>query len=102
MTEKQLYEWQILGNGSEFSQAVQRLGRDLVWLIARDGDGLIFKRSTVEDVLTEKIRAWSDPKRRQSKRLKDLADIARLVEAHPKLWELLTVDLKGEIERPGQ
>lgn len=101
MTKKQLYEWQILGNGSEFSQAVQRLGRDLVWLIARDGDGLIFKSSTVEDVLKGKIRAWSDPKRRQSKRLKDLADIARLVETHPQLWAQLTEELRSRIEKPG-
>lgn len=100
MTEKQLYEWQILGNGSEFSQAVQRLGRDLVWLIARDGDGLIFKSSTVEDVLKGKIRAWSDPKRRQSKRLKDLADIARLVEAHPELWDSLNDELREKVEMP--
>lgn len=100
MTEKQFYEWQILGDGTEFSHAVQKLGRDLVWLIARDGGGLIFKSSTLEDTLTGKIRAWSDPKRRQSKRLKDLADIARLVEAHPELWDSLSDELRLQIEMP--
>ncbi|MBK9162826.1 MAG: hypothetical protein IPM21_02735 [Acidobacteria bacterium] len=100
MTEKQFYEWQILGDGTEFSQAVQKLGRDLVWLIARDGNELIFKSSTLEDTLQGKIRAWSDPKRRQSKRLKDLADIARLVEAHPELWDSLTDELRHQIEMP--
>ena len=53
-----------------------------------------------EDTLTGKIRAWSDPKRRQSKRLKDLADIARLVESHPHLWEKLTAPLKEQVDRP--
>jgi len=33
-------------------------------------------------------------------RLKDLADIARLVEAHPHLWDLLADDLKQQIQRP--
>ena len=30
----------------------------------------------------------------------DLADIARLVEAHPELWRSLTDDLKKEVQRP--
>lgn len=100
MTEKQFYEWQIFGDGTEFSQAVQKLGSDLVWLIASDGDGLIFKSSTLEDALQGKIRAWSDPKRRQSKRFKDLADITRLVEAHPELWNQLPESLRSQIDSP--
>ncbi len=43
--------------------------------------------AAVEDVLQGKIWAAEDPSRRASKRLKDLADIARLVEAHPALRE---------------
>jgi hypothetical protein len=36
----------------------------------------------------------------QSKRIKNLADIARLVEAHPHLWDSLTHDLRQQIQRP--
>jgi hypothetical protein len=56
--------------------------------------------ASLEDTLTGKIRAWSDPTKRQSKRLKNLGDIARLVEAHPELWSSLTDELKGQIEKP--
>ncbi len=37
------------------------------------------------DVLQGKVWAASDPRRRASKRQKDLADIARLLEKHPEL-----------------
>lgn len=39
----------------------------------------------VEDVLQGKVWAAEDPARRGSKRQKDLADIARLIEAYPEL-----------------
>jgi len=39
----------------------------------------------VEDVLRGKVWAASDPERRPSKRQKDLADIARLIENYPQL-----------------
>ena len=38
--------------------------------------------------------------RLQSKRIKDLADIARLIEAHPHLWTSLPDDLKLQIQKP--
>jgi hypothetical protein len=41
--------------------------------------------AAVEDVLQGKVWAASDPARRASKRQKDLADIARLIEAYPAL-----------------
>lgn len=43
----------------------------------------------LEDVLRGKVWAASDPSRRASKRQKDLADIARLLEGHPELRELV-------------
>jgi hypothetical protein len=43
----------------------------------------------LEDVLRGKVWAVSDSKRRASKRQKDLADIARLLEEHPGLRELV-------------
>ncbi len=56
--------------------------------------GYDFKVAAVEDVLQGKIWAFQDEQRRKSKRQKDLADIARLVEAHPHLEGLLPKDLK--------
>jgi hypothetical protein len=41
--------------------------------------------ASLDDVLQGKVWAYSDPSRRKSKRQKDLADIMRLVEAHPAL-----------------
>ena len=50
--------------------------------------------ASLEDTLRGKIKAWREAERRQSKKLKDLGDIARLVESHPHLWEMLDPDLK--------
>ena len=47
--------------------------------------GVILPVATIEDVLQGKIWAASDGARRASKRQKDLADIARLLEAQPEL-----------------
>ena len=45
--------------------------------------------ASVEDVLQGKLWAYSDEKRRLSKRQKDLADIIRLIEAYPSLEQLI-------------
>jgi len=47
--------------------------------------GLSLPVAAVEDVLQGKVWAAQDAERRASKRQKDLADIARLLEAHPQL-----------------
>ncbi|RKY32585.1 MAG: hypothetical protein DRP74_02230 [Candidatus Omnitrophota bacterium] len=51
----------------------------------------------VEDVLKGKVWAYQDKKRRASKRMKDLADIMRLLEVKPALSGLLPRKLKKEI-----
>jgi hypothetical protein len=68
--------------------------------VAADVHGILLRVATLEDTLAGKMRAWSDETRRQSKRIKDLGDIARLVEAHPHLWKELTPELKQQIEQP--
>ena len=68
--------------------------------VPADVHGILLRVASLEDTLRGKIKAWSEPERRQSKRLKDLADIARLVEAHPQLWDLLTDDLKQQVQHP--
>ncbi len=47
--------------------------------------GLRLPVASLEDVLQGKVWAAQDPARRASKRQKDLADIARLLEAYPAL-----------------
>lgn len=54
--------------------------------------GTAMRVAAVEDVLTGKIWAVEDPGRLASKRQKDLADIARLIETHP--------ELRGHVPRP--
>lgn len=68
--------------------------------VPADVHGILLRVAALEDTLTGKIMAWRDPERRQSKRIKDLGDIARLVEAHPELWHTLPGDLQTEIEPP--
>ncbi|RLE19287.1 MAG: hypothetical protein DRJ65_20430 [Acidobacteria bacterium] len=68
--------------------------------VAADVHGILMRVASLEDTLKGKIKAWSTPERRQSKRIKDLADIARMVEAHPELWRALTNELKEHIEAP--
>lgn len=53
----------------------------------RDVLGLTLPVAAVDDVLRGKIWAAEDSTRRASKRQKDFADIARLLEAYPQLRE---------------
>ena len=66
--------------------------------VPADIHGILMRLASLEDTLKGKIKAWKDTARRQSKKLKDLGDIARLVESHPRLWELLDADLKEIIQ----
>jgi hypothetical protein len=59
----------------------------------RDVLGLHLPVSAIEDLLKGKIWAATDSTRRPSKRLKDLADIARLIEAVPNLRSLVPPDV---------
>ncbi len=68
--------------------------------VAADVHGILMRVASLEDTLMGKIKAWSTPDRRQSKKIKDLADIARMVEAHSGLWHSLPEELKETIERP--
>jgi len=68
--------------------------------VPADVHGILLRVASLEDTLKGKIKAWSDAERRQSKRIKDLGDIARLIETHPRLWDSLTDELKKQIERP--
>jgi hypothetical protein len=66
--------------------------------VPADIHGILMRVASLEDTLQGKIKAWKDTERRQSKKLKDLGDIARLVESHPRLWKLLNAELKEIIQ----
>lgn len=70
--------------------------------VPADVHGILLRVASLEDTLSGKVAAWSDAQRRQSKRLKDLGDIARLVETHPRLWAALPELLQQQIERPAR
>lgn len=66
--------------------------------VPADIHGILMRVASLKDTLHGKILAWQDPERRASKRQKDLLDIMRLVDAHPKLRKLLPGDLAKKIE----
>ncbi|MDI6775283.1 MAG: nucleotidyl transferase AbiEii/AbiGii toxin family protein [Verrucomicrobiota bacterium] len=68
--------------------------------VAADVHGILMRVASLEDTIRGKIKAWSEPERRQSKKIKDLADIARLVETHPRLWADLPAELRDQIRKP--
>jgi hypothetical protein len=59
--------------------------------------GLSLPVASLADIFESKIWAAQDPKRRASKRQKDLADIARLVEVYPHLRERIPAELRSHL-----
>jgi hypothetical protein len=68
--------------------------------VPADIHGILMRVASLEDTLRGKILAWKDTERRQSKKIKDLGDIARLVESHPHLWKKLGKELQKIIKKP--
>ena len=64
---------------------------------AREVLGIMLPVARLEDVLQGKIWAALDPTRRRSKRQKDLADIARLLEAHPDLRDRVPAEILARL-----
>ena len=60
--------------------------------------GYRMRVAAVQDVLEGKLWAYSDARRRASKRQKDLADIMRLVESRPELASGLPEAIRGKLE----
>ena len=53
--------------------------------------------ASLRDLVTGKILAWSDPKRRLSKRKKDETDLIRLAEDYPEVRPLLPEELRRQL-----
>jgi hypothetical protein len=67
--------------------------------VAADVHGILMRVASLADTLRGKVKAWSEPGRRPSKRIKDLADIARLVEAHDELWAEVPEAIRTQIRQ---
>jgi hypothetical protein len=65
--------------------------------VAADVNGILLRVASLEDTLKGTIKAYSEQGCRKSKRLKDLTDIARMVEAHPHLKDALPEELKKQV-----
>jgi len=63
----------------------------------RDVLGVALQVADVADVLQGKVWAAIDPTRRGSKRLKDIADIARIVESYPELGASLPPEIQQRL-----
>ncbi len=61
-------------------------------------DGVSFCVLRVMDLLHQKLRAGSDPARRRSKRLQDLADAESLLEGDPGLADSLSEDERAILD----
>ena len=98
----QRYDWSI--NFTSKSQVSIQLSTEDFYKefparsVPADVHGILLRVASLEDTLAGKIKAWSDPGRRRSKRIKDLTDIARLVEAHPQLRDGLPADVNQALD----
>jgi hypothetical protein len=59
--------------------------------------GVVMPVASLDDVLRGKVWAVQDPTRRASKRQKDLADIARLLDAYPALRDQAPGDVLAQL-----
>jgi hypothetical protein len=66
--------------------------------VPADVHGILMRVASLEDTLAGKLKAFEDRERRPSKRQKDLADVARLIEAHPALRTRVPAEVLSRID----
>ena len=97
------YEWSVNFRGRSqvsLQLSTEDFYRDFTARSApADVHGILLRVASLEDTLAGKIKAWRTPERRPSKAIKDLGDIARLIEAHPELQASLPADVIHAISR---
>jgi hypothetical protein len=101
-TEEVEHSLNITGPGSDLRVQLQTDPRYQAFIsAAKDLDVLGYrpKVARVEDVLQGKVWAYMDRARRRSKRQKDLADIARIVEKYPTLEASLPQDVRDAMNK---
>jgi hypothetical protein len=67
--------------------------------VPADVHGILLRVASLDDTLAGKIKTWRTPEQRPSKAIKDLGDIARLIEAHPELTASLPADVSHSLSR---
>ena len=98
------FEWSVNFKGSSkvsMQLSTEDFYRDFAARsVPADVHGILLRVASLHDTLAGKIKAWSAVERMQSKRIKHLGDISRLVESHPELWDGLPPELQTQIEKP--
>lgn len=98
------FEWSVNFKGSSkvsLQLSTEDFYRDFASRsVPADVHGILLRVASLQDTLAGKIKAWSATERRQSKRIKDLGDISRLVKSYPELWGDLPPELQTQIDRP--
>jgi len=61
--------------------------------------GQLIPVASLPNVVRGKVWAWSDAKRRLSKRKKDELDLIRISEAYPELSELMPSEIRSQLEQ---
>jgi hypothetical protein len=100
MVERFEHSLNVAARGSDLRVQIQmdpRYGAFVDRAAWHDVLGVRLPVAAVEDVLQGKVWAAGDPSRRASKRQKDLADIARLIEAYPALRERVPSELLAKL-----
>ena len=67
--------------------------------VPADVHGILLRVASIEDTLAGKIKVCRIPERRPSEAIKGLGDIARLIEAHPRIVTSLPADVTRAISR---
>ncbi len=65
--------------------------------VATEVHGILMRVASLEDTLKGKIAAYEEPQRRPSKKLKDLTDIARLLESHPGIADEIPPEIAAKL-----
>jgi hypothetical protein len=98
--ERFTHSLNVSDSGSDLRVQVQidpRYGQFVNRAAPRDVMGYTLPVAAIEDLLQGKVWAASDASRRPSKRLKDLADIARIVEVRPEIIERVPLEIREKL-----
>jgi Nucleotidyl transferase AbiEii toxin, Type IV TA system len=66
--------------------------------MAANVHGILMRVASLEDTLAGKLAVYLEPQGRPTKKLKDILDIGRLVEAHPELLKILPSDIVAKLD----
>lgn len=62
--------------------------------------GILMNVASLEDTLSGKLAVYLEPQRRRTKKLKDILDLGRLIDAHPELSSKVPEEVLFKINNP--